>query len=119
MSLTKKYTFKQLFTESCGCGGKMADGGEAKRSSHSRKIKLYVRTPFTGNEYRVSDEVTDEIKAIFFNQKDATDYIRFSNMHDEFVERIKKAVKDLSRPHSDGSIALHELQQLLKQAEQK
>ncbi|MDC7221527.1 MAG: hypothetical protein PQJ59_16455 [Spirochaetales bacterium] len=38
--------------------------------------KLYVRTPFKGNEYRVCVEETDECKAIFFNVEDANEYIK-------------------------------------------
>jgi hypothetical protein len=36
---------------------------------------LYLRTPLFGNEFKVCDEITDEIIAIFFNQKDAIEYI--------------------------------------------
>ena len=41
------------------------------------KIMLYLRTPLFGNEFKVCDELTDEIIAIFFNQQDAIDYINF------------------------------------------
>jgi hypothetical protein len=36
---------------------------------------LYVRTPLFGNEFKVCDEITDEVVAIFFNQKDAVEYM--------------------------------------------
>jgi hypothetical protein len=38
---------------------------------------LYLRTPLHGNEFKVCDELTDEVIAIFFNQQDAIDYINF------------------------------------------
>jgi hypothetical protein len=38
---------------------------------------LYVRTPLFGNEFKVCDEITDEVVAIFFNQEDAVDYVNF------------------------------------------
>ena len=38
---------------------------------------LYLRTPLFGNEFKVCDEITDEIIAIFFTQKDAIEYINF------------------------------------------
>jgi hypothetical protein len=41
------------------------------------KIMLYLRTPLHGNEFKVCDELTDEIIAIFYNQQDAIDYINF------------------------------------------
>ena len=41
------------------------------------KKMLYLRTPLFGNEFKVCDELTDEIIAIFFNQQDAIDYINF------------------------------------------
>jgi len=40
-------------------------------------MKLYVRTPLLGNEFKVCNELTDEIVAIFYNQKDAVEYIVF------------------------------------------
>jgi hypothetical protein len=40
-------------------------------------IMLYLRTPLHGNEFKVCDELTDEVIAIFFNQQDAIDYINF------------------------------------------
>jgi hypothetical protein len=36
---------------------------------------LYLKT--IGNEFKVCDELTDEIIAIFYNQQDAIDYINF------------------------------------------
>jgi len=38
---------------------------------------LYVRTPLHGNEFKVCDEITDEVVAIFFNQHDAVDYVNW------------------------------------------
>lgn len=40
-----------------------------------KKPMLYVRTPLFGNEFKVCDEITDEVIAIFFNQKDAIEYV--------------------------------------------
>jgi hypothetical protein len=40
-------------------------------------MKLYVRTPLLGNEFKVCDEITDKVVAIFFNQKDAVDYVNY------------------------------------------
>lgn len=42
-------------------------------------MKLYIRTPHKGNEFRVCDEITDEVIAIFFNQKDAIDYVNWKS----------------------------------------
>jgi hypothetical protein len=44
---------------------------------------LYVRTPLHGNEYKVCDEITDEVVAIFFNQQDAIDYINWKTNKQE------------------------------------
>jgi hypothetical protein len=38
---------------------------------------LYVRTSLFGNEFKVCDEITDEVIAIFFNQQDASDYVNW------------------------------------------
>lgn len=38
---------------------------------------LYLRTPLFGNEFKVCDEITDDVIAIFYNQQDAIDYINF------------------------------------------
>ena len=38
---------------------------------------LYLRTPLHGNKFKVCDELTDEIIAIFYSQQDAIDYINF------------------------------------------
>jgi hypothetical protein len=40
-------------------------------------MKLYLRTPLHGNEFKVCNEITDEVVAIFFCQEDAIDYINF------------------------------------------
>ena len=42
-----------------------------------KNIMLYVRTPLHGNEFKVCDEITDEVVAIFFNQQDAIDYVNW------------------------------------------
>ena len=42
-----------------------------------KKVKLYIRTPHTGIEFKVCDEYTDEVIAIFFSQKAAIDYVNF------------------------------------------
>jgi hypothetical protein len=39
------------------------------------QIMLYLKT--IDNEFKVCDELTDEIIAIFYNQQDAIDYINF------------------------------------------
>ena len=45
---------------------------------------LYVKTPLHGNEFKVCDELTDEVVAIFFNQQDAVDYVNdIFNVDDE------------------------------------
>jgi hypothetical protein len=38
---------------------------------------LYIRTLFNGNEFKVCDEITDEVVAIFYTQQDAIDYVNF------------------------------------------
>jgi hypothetical protein len=38
---------------------------------------LYVRTPLQGNEFKVCDEITDEVIAIFYTQQDAIDYVNW------------------------------------------
>lgn len=38
---------------------------------------LYIRTPHTENEFKVCDELTDEVVAIFFTQQDAIEYVNF------------------------------------------
>jgi len=40
---------------------------------------LYVRTPLYGNEFKVCNEITDEVVAIFFNQQEAIDYVKMKN----------------------------------------
>jgi hypothetical protein len=44
---------------------------------------LYVRTPLHGNEFKVCDEITDEIIAIFFTQQDAVEYVNFKTKKEE------------------------------------
>lgn len=38
-------------------------------------MKLYLRTPHTGNEFKVCNEETDAVIAIFFNQQDAINFM--------------------------------------------
>ena len=38
---------------------------------------LYVRNPLHGNEFKVCDEITDEVVAIFFTQQDAIDFVNW------------------------------------------
>ena len=40
-------------------------------------MKLYLRTPLNGNEFKICNELTDEVIAIFYNQQDAINYINF------------------------------------------
>ena len=42
--------------------------------------KLYIRTPLHGNEFKVCDEITGEVVAIFFNQEYAIEYIYFKKL---------------------------------------
>ena len=42
-----------------------------------KKEKYYIRTPHTGNEFKVCKESNDEVIAIFYSQKDAIDYVKF------------------------------------------
>lgn len=42
-------------------------------------MKAYVRTPLHGSEYKVCNEVTDEVIAIFFDQILAREYADFLN----------------------------------------
>jgi hypothetical protein len=44
--------------------------------------KLYLRTPLFGNEFKVLDEITEEVIAIFYSQQNAIDYITlFTNQN--------------------------------------
>jgi hypothetical protein len=43
-------------------------------------MKLYLRTPLTGNEYKVCDEHTDKIVAIFFDQQEAVNFIELKTL---------------------------------------
>lgn len=42
-------------------------------------MKVYLRTPLQGNEYKVCDEVTDEVIAIFYNRELAIKYVESFN----------------------------------------
>ena len=44
-------------------------------------MKLYIRTPHTGNEFKVCDEITDDVIAIFYNQQDAIDFVTLKTKH--------------------------------------
>ena len=44
------------------------------------KTKMYLRTPLLGNEFKVCDEITDEVIAVFYNQEDAIEYINFKKI---------------------------------------
>jgi hypothetical protein len=48
-------------------------------TTKSKIMKLYYRVPHTGNEFRVCNEVTDEVVAIFFDQQYAIEYVNFKN----------------------------------------
>jgi len=50
---------------------------EINNHTKNLTIMLYLRTPLHGNEFKVCDELTDEVIAIFFNQQDAIEYINF------------------------------------------
>ncbi len=39
--------------------------------------KLYLRTPLFGNEFKVLDEITEEVIATFYSQQNAVDYINY------------------------------------------
>lgn len=42
-------------------------------------MKVYLRTPLHGHEYKVCNEHTDEIIAIFYNKELAIHYINYIN----------------------------------------
>lgn len=46
---------------------------------NNKIMKLYVRTPLSGSEFKVCNEITDEVIAIFYNQNDAIEYCEFKN----------------------------------------
>lgn len=86
------------------------------------EAKLYVRTPLIGNEYKVCNESTDEVKAIFFSQQDALNYIKSLkavNMHDELVNCIKSAYTCSGEKNYLIKPVLDEMLKLIKQSEQK
>jgi len=43
-------------------------------------MKLYVRTPLVGNEFKVCNEITDEVVAIFFTPQDAINYVNWKKI---------------------------------------
>ncbi len=55
--------------------------GSGVKPKHNEEIKtnimLYVRTSLHWNEFKVCDEITDEVVAIFFTQQDAIDYVNW------------------------------------------
>jgi len=44
---------------------------------------LYIKRLLHENEYKVCDEITDEVVAIFFNQQDAIDYVDWKTNRQE------------------------------------
>lgn len=38
-------------------------------------MKLYLRTPLHGNEFKICNELTDQVIAIFYDQQEAINYI--------------------------------------------
>lgn len=40
-------------------------------------MKLYIRTPHTGNEHKVCEESTDKLVAVFYTPQDASDYVQW------------------------------------------
>lgn len=58
-------------------------------------MKLYLRTPHTGNEYKVCNEETDEVIAIFFNQQDALAFLGIEPLKDKLKE-LTEALRSCS-----------------------
>jgi hypothetical protein len=50
---------------------------EINNHTKNLTIMLYLRMRLNGNKFKVCDELTDEVIAIFFNQQDAIEYINF------------------------------------------
>lgn len=48
-------------------------------SKTSSKSKYYVRTPLIGNEFKVCNELTDDVIAIFFTQQNALTFMYILN----------------------------------------
>lgn len=81
--------------------------------------KLYVRTPHIGSEYKVCDELTDEVKAVFFNQDDALNHIKCVNMRDHLMDELKILLAWANIKDGSPSQAMRDrIQQLLNQANQ-
>jgi hypothetical protein len=59
------------------------------------KLKLYVRTPLNGNEFKVCNELTDEVVAIFFNQQDAVNYATTPILPSELLKQNKELLAAL------------------------
>ncbi len=38
-------------------------------------MKLYLRIPLHGNEFKICNELTDQVIAIFYDQQEAINYI--------------------------------------------
>jgi hypothetical protein len=68
------------------------------------KLKLYVRTPLNGNEFKVCNELTDEVVAIFFNQQDAVNYATTPILPSELLKQRNELLEAL-RVMLDGSNA--------------
>lgn len=50
---------------------------------------MYVRTPHTGNEFKVCNEQTDETIAIFFSQEAAVNYIELRKVLNTLLGEIE------------------------------
>lgn len=40
---------------------------------------IYIIRPLHGNEFKVCDEIANEVIAIFFTEQDAIDYVNLKN----------------------------------------
>ncbi len=43
------------------------------------KVKFYLKTKVIQNQFEIRNETTEELIAIFFNQKEANNYFKFIN----------------------------------------
>jgi hypothetical protein len=48
-------------------------------SPKKNKVKFYLKTKIIQNQFEIRNETTEELIAIFFNQKDANNYFKFIN----------------------------------------
>lgn len=58
----------------------------------TEKTKLYIRT--SSDEHKVCDDLTDEVIAIFFNQKDAVEYTEIIKQRNELL-RLADIANDM------------------------